>query len=75
MRSTADVRFAQDMIPHHEEAVRMARRVLAKGINREIEELAQKIINAQEAEIDFLKGWLKRNGEPLSAGSSGTMKM
>jgi uncharacterized protein (DUF305 family) len=75
MRSTADVRFAQEMIPHHEAAVRMAKRVLAKGINPEIEDLAKKIIKAQEAEIDFLKDWLRRNGEPLSGGDSDDMKM
>lgn len=74
MRSTADVRFAQEMIPHHEAAIRMARRVLSKGINPEIEKLAKAIIESQGAEIEFLRGWLKRNGEPEKpAGSSMSM--
>lgn len=73
MRSTADVRFAQEMIPHHEAAVRMAKRVLAKGINPEIEKLAKAIVEAQESEIEFLRGWLKRNGEPEKPG--GGMRM
>lgn len=75
MRSTADVRFAQEMIPHHESAVSMAKRVLEKGINPEIEGLAKRIIKAQEAEIEFLKAWLRRNNEPLRGNDTGSMKM
>ena len=57
-----DVDFAQGMIPHHEGAVAMAEIVLEHGEDDEIRQLAEDIIAAQESEIAFLKGWLKRHG-------------
>lgn len=56
----SDVMFAQMMIPHHEQAVVMSDAMLAKsGIASEVTALATQIKNAQQPEIDQMRGWLK----------------
>ncbi|MFC3299997.1 DUF305 domain-containing protein [Arthrobacter agilis] len=62
----ADVMFAQLMIPHHQQAVRMSEMMLAKdGISPGITDLATKIKDAQGPEIETMTGWLDAWGEPL----------
>lgn len=56
---TADVTFAQMMIPHHEQAVDMSDDLLAKdGIEQDVVDLAADIKAAQEPEITQLRAWL-----------------
>jgi uncharacterized protein (DUF305 family) len=59
----ADVDFVKGMIPHHAGAVDMAKTVLAFGKDPEVRKLAEEIIKAQESEIAFMQGWLKKNGQ------------
>lgn len=62
-----DVMFAQMMIPHHEQAVDMAKVVLGKTTNAEIRKLAAAIEAAQAPEIAQLKAMLTAWGRPTAA--------
>ena len=53
-----DVAFACGMIPHHRAAINMARAELVHGDDPWARELAQKVIDAQQQEIDDMLAWL-----------------
>jgi uncharacterized protein (DUF305 family) len=62
----ADVKFAQTMIPHNEQAVEMADAISAKqGVPPEITQLAQQIKDAQVPEVAALRGFLAGWEQPL----------
>ncbi len=68
--NTADVIFAQMMIPHHEQAVEMSEDLLAKdGIDQSVTDLATQIKAAQEPEITQLTDWLTAWGEDANSMS------
>ena len=67
-----DVSFAQDMVPHHTQAVQMADMALAQGSSTKVKDLATRIKAAQGPEIARMKGWLTTWGEPLAATSGDT---
>jgi uncharacterized protein (DUF305 family) len=56
--NAADVAFAQGMIPHHDEALTMARLAGAAGASKAVRKLAQEIEAAQDPEISLMRGWL-----------------
>ncbi|MFE7356490.1 DUF305 domain-containing protein, partial [Streptomyces sp. NPDC057543] len=64
------VKFAQQMIPHHQQAVEMAKLADGRASDPEIKELAAAIEKAQDPEINTMKGWLKAWGKPLPESSS-----
>lgn len=67
--NTADVTFAQNMVPHHEQAVEMAELVPDRSTDPQVLDLAQRIRAAQGPEIDTLDGWLQDWGQPAAEGS------
>ena len=52
-----DREFIDMMIPHHEDAVVMAKEELEKGENDELRKLAEEIISAQNREIEQMRTW------------------
>jgi len=52
-----DRMYVDMMIPHHEGAVAMAGEALANSQRPEIRELAQRIIDAQQREIEMMNRW------------------
>ncbi|NKX55292.1 DUF305 domain-containing protein [Arthrobacter sp. E918] len=67
--NSADTRFVQSMIPHHEQAVQMSEIMLAKqDLDPQIKQLADDIKAAQGPEIKTMEGWLQGWAE---AGTSG----
>ena len=64
----ADVMFAQMMIPHHEQAIEMSEIALdpASGASAAIQDLAIRIRDAQDPEIELMKGFLATWGAPLN---------
>ncbi|MFJ4005198.1 DUF305 domain-containing protein [Streptomyces sp. NPDC090023] len=64
-----DVTFAQGMIPHHQQALEMARLAPSHAASAEVKALAARIEKAQDPEIRTMTGWLKSWGqEPPMAG-------
>ena len=55
-----DKQFLEDMIPHHMEAVMMARQLLFQrsGVSDKVRNLAETIQKEQMAEIHIMMGWL-----------------
>ena len=65
--NSADVMFAQMMVPHHVQAVEMSDVILTKdGIDPRVITLAQEIKAAQQPEIDALNGMLETWGIPAA---------
>lgn len=66
--NSADVMFAQMMIPHHQQAVEMSEMLLAEdGIDERVRDLATQIKDAQQPEIDQMREMLSEWGEEDSA--------
>ncbi|MFF8866250.1 DUF305 domain-containing protein [Streptomyces sp. NPDC015139] len=67
-----DVAFAQGMIPHHRQAVAMADLAPSRAKAQRVKDLAAKIKQAQDPEINTMSGWLKAWGEKVpDAATSG----
>ncbi|MEH0938161.1 DUF305 domain-containing protein [Micromonospora psammae] len=64
----ADVMFAQMMIPHHQQAVRMSELAESRAGDAEVRKLATQIKAAQAPEIATMTGWLTAWGRPVPSG-------
>ncbi|MCX5263112.1 DUF305 domain-containing protein [Streptomyces sp. NBC_00199] len=67
-----DVSFAQGMIPHHRQALEMARLAAGRASSARVEDLASRIEKAQEPEIRTMSGWLTSWGEDVPESSDST---
>lgn len=73
--NAADVSFATDMIPHHAQALEMAKMALTKASSPQVKQLAQMIENEQTPEISAMSGWLKGWNKPVPDTSMSGMHM
>jgi len=61
--TAADVRFMQQMIHHHAQAVRMAALVPSRSSSDAVRTLAQRIDASQQTEIEAMRHWLEERHE------------
>ncbi|WP_371779687.1 DUF305 domain-containing protein [Streptosporangium subroseum] len=69
--NAADVSFAQQMIPHHRQAVAMADLAATRASSPEVKALAARIKAEQGTEIETMSGWLRSWGERVPGDTSG----
>jgi uncharacterized protein (DUF305 family) len=62
----ADVTFTQKMIPHHQQAIEMAKLVDARTQRPQLRTLADAITVSQGQEVTLMQGWLQRWGKPAT---------
>jgi uncharacterized protein (DUF305 family) len=68
----ADVRFMQDMIHHHGQAILMTKWVPRRTESRDIRLMARRMQLSQETEIEQINGWLRARGvKPRDPGDHG----
>lgn len=68
----ADIEFAQGMIVHHEQAIEMAEIALDPnvGAGAEVVDLATRVRDAQDPEVQLMTAWLTAAGEPTAMDMS-----
>jgi uncharacterized protein (DUF305 family) len=71
----ADVEFMQGMIPHHEQALVMARMAPSSGASDRVRLAALRIELSQKDEIDLMKRWLTERGHPVAGEHTHHMAM
>jgi uncharacterized protein (DUF305 family) len=59
-----DIAFAQLMIEHHQQAIEMADMAASQADSNAVKDLADQIKNAQDPEINTMRGWLTSWGAP-----------
>jgi uncharacterized protein (DUF305 family) len=70
-----DIAFAQGMIPHHQQAIAMAKLAAANAGSAQVRHLAARIEAAQGPEIKTMTGWLKSWGASTSMSGMSGMDM
>ena len=66
-----DIAFAQQMVPHHSQALDMAKLVPTRSTNPKVIDLAARIEKAQDPEIQQMQGWLTTWGAPAASSMPG----
>jgi uncharacterized protein (DUF305 family) len=66
-----DMAFAQGMIPHHQQALEMAKLAAGRASSAKVKDLASRIEKAQDPEIQTMNGWLKSWGKDMSSSMPG----
>jgi uncharacterized protein (DUF305 family) len=57
--NTIDAHFIEQMIPHHQDAITMAKLAQTKATRPEVKQLANSIISSQTKEIEQMRAWYK----------------
>ena len=65
----ADVSFLHAMIPHHQQAIEMAKLVTGRTQRPEVVKLAATITASQAAEVASMQAWLTRWKRPATAAA------
>lgn len=68
--SDADVKFMQDMIAHHAQAVEMSALLEGRSQDADMQQLGQRISLSQEDEMSFMQDWLRERGQPTTSSMS-----
>jgi uncharacterized protein (DUF305 family) len=71
----ADVTFAQGMIPHHIQAVEMAKLAGDRAESQKVKDLAADIEAAQDPEIEQMTAWLEEWDQPMEMDGMDSMEM
>lgn len=66
----ADVTFMQGMIPHHAQAVLMAKMATTHGARGDVRILSERILVAQSDEITLMRNWLRDRGQVVPAADA-----
>ena len=61
-----DVRFMQQMIVHHQQAVDMAALVKERTNRQAIVDVSRRIDVSQADEMSFMRNWLRERGQPAA---------
>ena len=65
----ADVAFASNMIPHHAQATEMVNTARGRGLDPEVQQIADGILATQTTEIETMVDWLTAWDQPIPATS------
>lgn len=68
--NAADLEFVRGMVPHHTQALRMARLAPERAADTRVRAIADRISGSQGAEVAQLQGWLRSHDAPAE-GSGG----
>jgi uncharacterized protein (DUF305 family) len=71
MHNKADISFAQAMIPHHKQAVDMAKLATGRASDPRVKDLAARIQAAQDPEVMKMTGWLDTWGAAMPGDMTG----
>src|SRR5690554_1995917 len=63
--TTADVKFMQEMIPHHQQALDMTVLLVERTSSNAMVELASRIERTQVDEIEYMTQWLAERGQTV----------
>jgi uncharacterized protein (DUF305 family) len=73
--TAGDVHFMSAMIGHHAQAIVMSHMAPSHGASAAVQRLADRIINAQQDEINTMQSWLRDRRQPVPEAKPGPMKM
>jgi uncharacterized protein (DUF305 family) len=71
--NAADVTFMRRMIPHHAQAINMAKLAATRAASPQVKALASRIEAAQNPQIQTMTGCLANWGQPMVMPSTGMM--